>query len=78
MNEEQVYNRVARVFDEQGYPVQSRNDRLSDLDLDSLDKIGIIVALEDEFDIEIDDEEAEKSQTIGDIVDNLVSVLHGR
>lgn len=40
-----------------------------DLDADSLDAVEVIMALEDEFDIEIPDEEAEKFKTIGHIVE---------
>ncbi|WP_455539480.1 acyl carrier protein [Terrisporobacter sp.] len=40
-----------------------------DLDADSLDAVEVIMALEDEFDIEIPDEDAEKFKTIGDIVE---------
>jgi acyl carrier protein len=41
---------------------------MKDLEADSLDAVEIIMAIEDEFDIEIPDEDAEKFQTIGDIV----------
>ena len=40
-----------------------------DLDADSLDAVEVIMALEEEFDIEIPDEEAEDFKTIGDIVE---------
>lgn len=40
-----------------------------DLDADSLDAVEVIMALEDEFDIEIPDEDAENFKTIGDIVE---------
>ena len=39
-----------------------------DLEADSLDAVEIIMAIEDEFDIEIPDEEAEKFQVVGDLV----------
>lgn len=38
------------------------------LDFDSLDAIELIMALEEEFNIEIDDAEAEKVQTVGDAI----------
>ena len=41
---------------------------MKDLEADSLAAVEIIMAIEDEFDIEIPDEEAEKFQSIGDIV----------
>lgn len=39
-----------------------------DLGFDSLDVVDFIMALEQEFDLEIEDEEAEKVTTVGDIV----------
>lgn len=41
---------------------------MKDLEADSLDAVEIIMAIEDEFDIEIPDEDAEKFQNIGDII----------
>ncbi|MDR1136352.1 MAG: acyl carrier protein [Clostridiales Family XIII bacterium] len=41
---------------------------MKDLEADSLDAVEIIMAIEDEFEIEVPDEEAEKFQTVGDIV----------
>ncbi|WP_027399489.1 acyl carrier protein [Anaerovorax odorimutans] len=40
---------------------------MKDLEADSLDAVEIIMAIEDEFDIEVPDEDAEKFQCIGDI-----------
>lgn len=42
---------------------------LEDLDADSLDAVEIIMAIEDEFGIEIPDEMAESLKTIGEIVE---------
>ena len=41
---------------------------MKDLSADSLDAVEIIMAIEDEYGIEIPDEEAEKMQTVGDLV----------
>jgi acyl carrier protein len=41
---------------------------MKDLEADSLDAVEIIMSIETEFGIEISDDEAEKFQTIGDIV----------
>ncbi len=41
---------------------------VDDLEADSLDAVEVIMALEDEFGIEIPDEDAEHFKTIGDIV----------
>lgn len=40
---------------------------VDDLEADSLDAVEVIMALEDEFGIEIPDEEAENFKSIGDI-----------
>jgi acyl carrier protein len=42
---------------------------IDDLGADSLDIVELIMALEEEFDIEIPDSEAEKIVTVGDAVD---------
>ena len=41
---------------------------MKDLEADSLDAVEIIMAIEDQFEIEIPDEDAEKFQTVGDLV----------
>lgn len=41
---------------------------VDDLGADSLDIVELIMALEEEFDMEIPDEEAEKISTVGDAV----------
>ncbi|WP_069650235.1 acyl carrier protein [Caloranaerobacter ferrireducens] len=40
-----------------------------DLDADSLDVVELIMAIEDEFELEIPDEEAEKIKTVKDAVE---------
>ncbi len=42
-----------------------------DLNADSVDVVELLFAIEDEFDIEIPEEEIEKIHTIGDIVNYL-------
>ena len=39
-----------------------------DLEMDSLDIVELIMALEEAFDLDIPDEEAEKIRTVGDAV----------
>ena len=41
---------------------------IEDLGADSLDIVELIMALEEEYDIEIPDEDAEKIQTVKDVV----------
>jgi acyl carrier protein len=42
---------------------------VDDLGADSLDIVELIMALEEEFNMEIPDEEAEKISTVGDVVE---------
>ena len=48
--------------------LQLETNLMKNLEADSLDAVEIIMAIEDEYDIEIPDEDAERFQTIGDIV----------
>lgn len=41
---------------------------IEDLGADSLDTVELVMALEEEFGLEIPDEEAEKLQTVGDVI----------
>ena len=47
---------------------------IDDLGADSLDVVELIIALEEEFGIEIPETEAEKVVTVGDVVDYINSV----
>ena len=49
---------------------------VDDLGADSLDLVELIMAMEEEFDVEIPDEEAEKITTVQDAID-FVSKLQG-
>ncbi|GJL50790.1 acyl carrier protein [Nitrospira sp. M1] len=42
---------------------------VDDLGADSLDTVELVMALEEEFDVEIPDEDAEKIQTVGGAID---------
>lgn len=46
---------------------------VDDLGADSLDVVELIMALEEEFDIEIPDEDAEKATKVGDVVNYINS-----
>ncbi len=46
-----------------------------DLGADSLDVVELVMELEDEFDMEISDEDAEKITTVGDAVSYIQSTL---
>lgn len=46
-----------------------------DLGADSLDAVEVVMALEDEFDIEISDDAAQNIKTIKDLVDHIESLV---
>lgn len=48
-----------------------------DLDVDSLGVVELLMALEDNFDVKIPDEEAEKLTTVGEAVDLVSQKLNG-
>ena len=50
---------------------------IDDLGADSLDVFQIIMGLEEEFDIEIPNEEAEKIITVGDAVEQIKNAIAG-
>jgi acyl carrier protein len=50
---------------------------IDDLGADSLDIVELVMAMEEEFDIEIPEDDAEKIQTIGDAVAYLKERLEG-
>jgi len=48
--------------------VKSESSFIEDLGADSLDIVELVMALEEEFNIEISDEDAEKIRTVKDVV----------
>ena len=46
----------------------TKETTFEDIDADSLDVVELVMALEEEFDLEIADEEVENIKTVGDIV----------
>ncbi len=46
----------------------SMDTTFEDIDADSLDIVELVMALEEEFDLEISDQEVENIKTVGDVV----------
>jgi acyl carrier protein len=67
-----TFDRVKKIVAEQLQvdPDQIINEAsfMEDLGADSLDVVELVMALEEEFDLEIPDEDAEKIATVGDAV----------
>ena len=73
MSVENVQERVKNIIVEQlgveADQVKPEAQFVNDLGADSLDTVELIMALEEEFDIEIPDEKAEKIKTVGEAID---------
>ncbi|APG25637.1 MAG: acyl carrier protein [Syntrophotalea acetylenica] len=71
--EEKVQQIIAEQLGVDEAQVTSDASFMDDLGADSLDTVELVMALEEEFDIEISDEDAEKIQTVQDAVDYIVA-----
>lgn len=73
MSSEEIFEKVKSVIVEQlGVAegnITMKASFIDDLGADSLDIVELIMALEEEFDIEIPDSDAEKVVTVGDVVE---------
>ena len=69
MTFEKVRNIIAEQLDVDLNTITPETNLMKDLEADSLDAVEIIMALEDEFGIEIPDEQAEEFQVVQTIVD---------
>ena len=73
MSSEEVFEKVKETIIEQlgvaETAVTLEASFIDDLGADSLDIVELVMALEEEFDIEIPDADAEKVVTVGDVVD---------
>ncbi len=68
-----VYEQVTEIIAEQlgvePSEVTRDSDFVQDLNADSLDMVELVMSLEEEFGIEISDEEVENIRTVGNAVD---------
>jgi acyl carrier protein len=73
MNKEEIFEKVKSIIIDQ-LSVNEENITMEatfvdDLSADSLDIVELIMSLEEQFEIEIPDNDAEKIVTVGDVVD---------
>ncbi|WZL78001.1 acyl carrier protein [Eubacteriales bacterium mix99] len=66
---EKIRDIIAEQLGVESDDVKMDSSFVDDLGADSLDIVELIMALEEEFNMEIPDEEAEKIATVGDVVD---------
>ncbi len=74
--EERVAKMVAEQLGVKEDDVKPASSFVEDLGADSLDTVELIMALEEEFDTEIPDEEAEKIATVQNAID-YINANHG-
>ncbi len=65
---EKICSVIAQVRDIDSASL-SRDDLLTEIYFDSIDAVEVLMALEDEFDVEITEQEANSFRTLGDIED---------
>jgi acyl carrier protein len=65
---DRVRERVAQQLGVEAEKIMKESSFVEDLGADSLDVVELVMALEEEFEIEIPDEQAEKIVTVGDAV----------
>jgi acyl carrier protein len=74
-----IEQRVKEIIaDQLGEPIENitpDKDFVQDLGADSLDVVELVMALEEEFGIEIPEEDAEKIKTVGDAINYIKEKL---
>ena len=71
MTEKEIFDRIVTTIQErqgEDFVVTESLSLKDDLDADSVDLMEFILTLEDEFNIEISDEEIDQLQSVGDVV----------
>ena len=76
MEFEKLQQIISEVLNVDAEEITMDTTFVDDLGADSLDIFQIIMGIEEEFDIEIDNEEAEKIVSVGDAVEAIKSALN--
>ena len=76
MEFEKLKNVIAEVLNVDADEITMDTTFVDDLGADSLDVFQIIMGIEEEFDIEIPSEEAEKIVTVGDAVEQIKNAVN--
>ncbi len=77
-----IQKRVVEIISEQmgadKAEIVRETSFINDLNADSLDTVELVMEFEDEFDMSIPDEEAEKIQTVGAAIDYIATVAQSK
>lgn len=68
-----IEQRVIKIIAEQLGAAELESHIVNDLGADSLDEVELVMAIEDEFDIEISDSDAEAAKTVQDVINYVVA-----
>ena len=72
-SEDRVKEIIAKELEVEGQQLTPEAKFIEDLGADSLDIVELVMALEEEFGIDIPDEDADKIKTVGDAINYLKS-----
>ncbi len=82
INVETIETKVIEIVSEQMGVDKSEVNKdtsfINDLNADSLDTVELVMEFEDEFDMSIPDEEAEKIQTVGAAIDYIINIIKSK
>lgn len=76
MEFEKIQEIIADVLNINVHEIEERSKFVDDLGADSLDIFQIIMGIEETFDIEIDNTDADKIVTVGDAVEHIKSARY--
>lgn len=68
---------LAEQLDAEAGEITEETDIIDDLGADSLDVVDLVMSLEDEFDLEIPDEDIENIRTVGELAKYLEGRVEG-
>ena len=71
MTDQQIFDRIVTIIQErqgEGFVVTENLSLKDDLDADSVDLMEFVLTIEDEFGIEIGDEEIDNLQSVADVL----------
>ncbi len=82
INVQAIENKIIEIISEQVGVDKSEIKRetsfINDLNADSLDTVELVMEFEDEFDMSIPDEDAEKIQTVGAAIDYIIKIAQSK
>ena len=76
--EKKVISIISEQMGAEESEIRRQTSFINDLNADSLDTVELVMEFEDEFDMSIPDEEAEKIQTVGAAIDYVIKAVQSK